>query len=164
MLRAPAVIALLVAAVVVTPAARQPAPFPIEEATIAAVHAAMREGRLTCRALVEHYLRRIEAFDKNGPAINAIILTNPRVLAQADALDAGFRQSGSLSALHCVPMIVKDNFETFGLQSANGSLALEGFVSTKDAFQVKRVKEAGALVLAKSNMAEWAFTPYETVS
>ncbi len=164
MLRAPAVIALLVAAVVVAPAARQPAPFPIEDATIAAVHAAMREGRLTCRALVEHYLRRIETFDKNGPAINAIILTNPRVLAQADALDAGFRQSGSLSALHCVPMIVKDNFETFGLQSANGSLALEGFVSTKDAFQVKRVKEAGALVLAKSNMAEWAFTPYETVS
>jgi Asp-tRNA(Asn)/Glu-tRNA(Gln) amidotransferase A subunit family amidase len=113
---------------------------------------------------VEHYLRRIEAFDKNGPAINAIILTNPRVLAQADALDAELRQSASLSALHCVPMIVKDNFETFGLQSANGSLALEGFVSTKDAFQVKRVKEAGALVLAKSNMAEWAFTPYETVS
>ena len=61
-------------------------------------------------------------------------------------------------------MIVKDNFETIGLQSANGSLALEGFVSTKDAFQVKRVKEAGAIVLAKSNMAEWAFTPYETVS
>ena len=59
-------------------------------------------------------------------------------------------------------MIVKDNFETIGLQSANGSLALEGFVSPKDAFQVKRVKEAGALVLAKSNMAEWAFSPYET--
>ena len=61
-------------------------------------------------------------------------------------------------------MIVKDNFETIGLQSANGSLALEGFVSAKDAFQVKRVKEAGAIVLAKSNMAEWAFSPYETVS
>ena len=61
-------------------------------------------------------------------------------------------------------MIVKDNFETIGLQSANGSLALAGFVSTKDAFQVTRVKEAGAIVLAKSNMAEWAFTPYETVS
>jgi len=61
-------------------------------------------------------------------------------------------------------MIVKDNFETIGLQSANGSLALAGFVSEKDAFQVKRVKDAGAIVLAKSNMAEWAFTPYETVS
>ncbi|MGE0461860.1 MAG: amidase family protein [Vicinamibacterales bacterium] len=164
MLRLLSLITLLVAGVVVAPAARQAAPFPVEEATIAAVHTAMREGRLTCRTLVEQYLRRIEAYDKNGPAINAIILTNPRVLAQADALDADFKRTGSLSPLHCVPMIVKDNFETFGLQSANGSLALEGFISTKDAFQVKRVKEAGALVLAKSNMAEWAFTPYETVS
>ena len=75
-----------------------------------------------------------------------------------------FKQGGSSGALHCVPMIVKDNFETIGLQSANGSLALEGFVSSKDAFQVKRVKEAGAIVLAKSNMAEWAFSPYETVN
>ena len=63
-----------------------------------------------------------------------------------------------------MPTIVKDNFETIGLQSANGSLALDGFVSNKDAFQVKRIKDAGAIVLAKSNMAEWAFTPYETVS
>jgi Asp-tRNA(Asn)/Glu-tRNA(Gln) amidotransferase A subunit family amidase len=66
--------------------------------------------------------------------------------------------------LHCIPTIVKDNFETIGLQSAAGSLALKGFVSTKDAFQVARIKAAGAIVLAKSNMAEWAFTPYETVS
>lgn len=165
MRRALVLTAVLAAAFAADPAARQvQQPFPLEETTIAAVHAAMREGRLTCRALVEQYLRRIEAYDKNGPALNAIILTNPRVLAQADAMDADFKRTGSLSPLHCVPMIVKDNFETFGLQSANGSLALEGFVSTKDAFQVKRVKEAGALVLAKSNMAEWAFTPYETVS
>ncbi|MCC7032196.1 MAG: amidase [Acidobacteria bacterium] len=152
------------AAAIPAVSARQPTPVPVEEATIAAVHTAMREGRLTCRALVERYLRRIEAYDRNGPALNAIILTNPQVLAQADAMDADFKRSGSLRPLHCVPMIVKDNFETLGLQSANGSLALEGFVATKDAFQVKRVKDAGALVLAKSNMAEWAFTPYETVS
>jgi Asp-tRNA(Asn)/Glu-tRNA(Gln) amidotransferase A subunit family amidase len=144
--------------------ARQAPPFPIEETTIAAVHAAMREGRLTCRALVTLYLRRVEAFDRNGPALNAIVLTNPRVLAEADVLDARFTQGGLSGPLHCVPMIVKDNFETVGLQSANGSLALEGFVSSKDAFQVRRIKEAGALVLAKSNMAEWAFSPYETVS
>ncbi len=68
-----------------------------------------------------------------------------------------------VSPLHCVPMLVKDNFETDGLQSANGSLALEGFVSSRDAFLVKRVKDAGAIVLAKTNMAEWAFSPYETV-
>lgn len=164
MLRLPSLITLLVAGVIVAPAARQPAAFSIEETTIGAVHAAMREGRLTCRGLVEQYLRRIAAYDKTGPAINAIIMTNPRALEEADDLDRRFKQAGPTGPLHCVPMIVKDNFETVGLQGANGSLALEGFVSTKDAFQVKRVKEAGALVLAKSNMAEWAFTPYETVS
>jgi Asp-tRNA(Asn)/Glu-tRNA(Gln) amidotransferase A subunit family amidase len=158
-------LSLLIAAVIVAaPQARQAPSFVVEETTITAVHAALREGRLTCRALVDHYLWRIAAFDRNGPAINAIILTNPEAQAQADALDARFRQSGPTGPLHCVPMIVKDNFETIGLQSANGSLALEGFVSSKDAFQVARVKQAGAIVLAKSNMAEWAFTPYETVS
>jgi Asp-tRNA(Asn)/Glu-tRNA(Gln) amidotransferase A subunit family amidase len=124
----------------------------------------MKEGRLTCRALVEQYLRRIDAYDRNGPALNAIVLVNPAALAQADELDRRFKSGGPVGPLHCVPVIVKDNFETIGLQSANGSLALEGFVSTKDALQVRRIKEAGAIVLAKSNMAEWAFTPYETVS
>lgn len=142
-----------------------PAPaFQVEETTIAQIHAAMKAGQLTCRGLVQQYLRRIEAYDKNGPAINAIVVGNPEVLAQADALDARYKQSGPVGPLHCIPMIVKDNFETIGLQSAAGSLSLKGFASTKDAFQVRRIKEAGALVLAKSNMAEWAFTPYETVS
>ena len=139
-------------------------PFEVQETTIAQIHAAMREGRLTCRGLVEAYLRRIEAYDKNGPAINSLVVTNLKALEQADDLDRRFAAGGLTGPLHCVPMIVKDNFETIGLQSANGSLSLAGFVSDKDAFQVKRVKEAGALVLAKSNMAEWAFTPYETVS
>jgi amidase len=141
-----------------------PPPFRVEEASISDIHAALEAGRVTCRGLVEQYLRRIDTFDKNGPGINAIVLTNPEALAQADALDARAKQAGVAGPLHCVPMIVKDNFETIGLQSANGSLALAGFVSSKDAFQVRRVKEAGAVVLAKSNMAEWAFTPYETVS
>jgi Asp-tRNA(Asn)/Glu-tRNA(Gln) amidotransferase A subunit family amidase len=138
--------------------------FEAQEATILQIHSAMREGRLTCRGLVETYMRRIETYDKNGPAINAIVMTNPEALKLADDLDRRFKSSGLVGPLHCIPMIVKDNFETIGLQSANGSLSLKGFVSNKDAFQVKRVKEAGALVLAKSNMAEWAFTPYETVS
>jgi amidase len=144
--------------------AQAPPPFAVEETTIAAVHAAMRDGRLTCRALVEHYQRRIAAYDKNGPAINALIVVNPDALTQADELDRRFKASGPVGPLHCVPMIVKDNFETLGLPSTNGALALEGFISRKDAFQVKQVKAAGAIVLAKSNLAEWAFTPYETVS
>jgi amidase len=124
----------------------------------------MRAGRLTCRALVDQYLKRIEAYDKNGPAINAIVLVNPDVQKQADELDRRFAQSGLTGPLHCVPMIVKDNFETRGLRTSNGALVFESFVPAKDASLVKRVKDAGALVLAKSNMAEWAFSPYETVS
>jgi amidase len=150
--------------IVASPAAQTPPPFAVHEASIAQIHNAMKAGRLTCRGLVEQYLRRIDTFDKNGPAINAIVITNPEALKQADAMDAQFKQRGITGALHCIPTIVKDNFETIGLQSANGSLALAGFVSNKDAFQVKRIKDAGAIVIAKSNMAEWAFTPNETVS
>ena len=157
-------LALAAAALAVAPSAQAPPAFEVHEATIAQIHAAMRAGRLTCRGLVEQYLRRIDTFDKNGPAINAIVVTNPDALRLADDLDRRFAAGDPTGPLHCVPMIVKDNFETIGLQSANGSLALAGFVSEKDAFQVKRVKDAGAIVLAKSNMAEWAFTPYETVS
>ena len=149
---------------VVWPSAQTPPPFDVHEASIAQIHSAMKAGRLTCRGLVEQYLRRIDTFDKNGPALNAIVITSPEALKQADAMDAQFKQRGLTGALHCIPMIVKDNFETIGLQSANGSLALAGFVSSKDAFQVKRIKDAGALVIAKSNMAEWAFTPNETLS
>ena len=138
-------------------------PFAIEEATIAQIHAAMRAGQLTCRAVVERYLERIARYDKSGPAINAIVMTNPDALKDADEMDRSRRAPGT-QPLFCIPMIVKDNFETIGLQSAAGSLSLAGFVSSRDAFQVKRVKEAGAIVLAKSNMAEFAFSPYETVS
>lgn len=136
----------------------------MQEAAIAKIHAAMRAKQLTCRSLVDQYLRRIDTYDKNGPAINAIVMTNPEAVKQADDLDRRFAQGGPVGPLHCIPMIVKDNFETIGLQSADGSLALAGFVSNKDAFQVKKIKDAGAIVLAKSNMAEWAFTPNETVS
>src|SRR6185369_16599606 len=139
-------------------------PFRVEEATIAQLHDAMKSGRLTCRALVDTYLRRIYAYDKNGPGLNAIVVVNPEAQKEAEALDRRFAQSGLSGPLHCIPAIVKDNFETVGLQSAGGSLSLKGFVSNKDAFQVKRIKEAGAIVLAKSNMAEFAFSPYETVN
>src|SRR6185312_4753576 len=77
---------------------------------------------------------------------------------------ARYARGGPVGPLHCIPAIVKDNFETIGLQSAAGSLSLKGFVSDKDAFLVKKIKDAGAIVLAKSNMAEFAFSPYETVS
>ena len=145
------------------PPAAPPA-FRVEETTISQIHEAMKAGRLTCHALVDAYLRRIDAYDKNGPSLNAIVVINPDAMKQADEFDRRFAQSGLTGPLHCIPAIVKDNFETIGLQSAAGSLSLKGFVSNKDAFLVKRIKEAGALVLAKSNMAEFAFSPYETVN
>ncbi|HEX3867569.1 MAG TPA: amidase family protein, partial [Gemmatimonadaceae bacterium] len=140
-------------------------PFRVDETTIAGVHAAMQSGALTCRALVESYLKRIDAYDKRGPAINAITVVNPDALATADSLDRRFASSHRfVGPLHCIPMIVKDNFQTIGLQTAAGNLALKGYAPRKDAFLVKQIKAAGAIVLAKSNMAEFAFSPYETVN
>lgn len=147
-----------------TPAARQAPPFLLEEATIADLHAAMRAGALSCRQLVQGYLNRIQAYDRNGPAINALVVVNPTALATADSLDRRYAREGFTGALHCVPVIVKDNFETADLPTTAGSLALEGWRPTRDAFQVRRIRAAGAIVLAKSNMAELAFSPNETVS
>jgi Asp-tRNA(Asn)/Glu-tRNA(Gln) amidotransferase A subunit family amidase len=144
--------------------AQQPSAFRVEEASIAEIHTSMRERGLTCRALVDHYLRRIEAYDKRGPAINAIVVVSPSARADADSLDRRFAREGLTGPLHCIPLIVKDNFEAVGMPTTAGSLALQGFVSSRDAFMVRRLKEAGAIVLAKSNMAEWAWSPYETVS
>jgi amidase len=139
--------------------------FRVDETTIDAVHSAMRARTLTCRALVAAYLRRIDAYDKRGPAINAITVVNADALAIADSLDKRFAATRQLvGPLHCIPMIVKDNMQTIGLQTAVGNIALKDYKPTKDAFQVMRVKNAGAIVLAKSNMAEFAFSPLETVN
>ncbi|MBI4421915.1 MAG: amidase [Gemmatimonadetes bacterium] len=146
------------------PPAPAPASFVLEETTIAEIQAALRAGSLTCRSLVERYLKRIDAYDKNGPALNAIVVVNPNALRTADSLDTWLRRGGPAGPLHCVPVIVKDNFQTVDLPTTAGSLAFEGLMSGKDAFQVRRIREAGAIVLAKSNMAEFAFSPYETVN
>src|SRR3954469_21583685 len=114
---------LSVSALVVTGAmaAQAPRPFSIDEATIAGIQAAFRDGSLTCRSLVEQYLARIEAHDKKGAAINAIIMVNPQALAVADDLDRRYRQSGAVGPLHCVPTIVKDNYETADMPTTAGS-------------------------------------------
>jgi Asp-tRNA(Asn)/Glu-tRNA(Gln) amidotransferase A subunit family amidase len=138
--------------------------FPVEETTIAGIHAAFKAKTLSCHALVQQYLVRIDAYDKQGPAINALVTLNPAALTIADSLDKRFAKEGLIGPLHCVPMIVKDNFETNDLQTTAGSLALKGWIPKRDATMVARIRGAGAIVLAKSNLAEWAFTPYETVS
>ncbi|HVA58594.1 MAG TPA: amidase family protein [Gemmatimonadaceae bacterium] len=140
------------------------APFDVVEASVADVEAALHSGAVTCHVLVQDYLDRIDAYDKNGPAINAIIIVNPDALAVADSLDGVARRGGKTGPLHCIPVIVKDNYQTKGLQTTGGSLAFKGFKPDRDAFVVARLRAAGAIVLAKSNMAELAFSPYETVS
>ena len=150
----------MLGAILLTSAPHAQTSFNVVETTIADIHAAMAAKRLTCHALVQAYLDRIEAYDKQGPSVNAIVQVNPNALAEADAKD----RAGMSGTLYCIPAIVKDNFETIGLQSADGSASLKGFVSDKDAFLVKKIKDAGAIVLAKSNMAEFAFSPYETVN
>src|ERR1044072_9327176 len=97
------------------PAAAPVEAFRVEETTIADIHAAMKAGRLTCGALVDAYLRRVDAYDKNGPGLNAIVLVNPDARKQADEMDRRYAQSGPVGPLHCIPAIVKDNFETIGL-------------------------------------------------
>ena len=135
-----------------------------EEATIADIQGAFNAKTLKCRALVQMYLERIAAYDKKGPALNAIVVTNPDALRLADTLDARFVQSGPVGPLHCVPLIVKDNYETTDMPTSAGSLSLKGVMSKTDAFQIKKLREAGAIMLAKSNMAEFAFDPMETVN
>jgi len=147
------------AALIIAAVSAQPAPFRLEETTIAQIRAAFRDGSLTCRALVEQYLRRIEADDKDGAKLNAIVMVNPGALKAADDLDRRFRQSGPVGPMHCVPVLVKDNYETIDMPTSAGSLSLKGMMTGKDAFVVTRLRAAGAVMLAKSNMAEFAFSP-----
>ena len=165
---------LLVGAVIAAPmfveplsAQRRPptaGAFTVEETSIGEIHAALRAERITCRQLVQRYLDRIDALDRRGPAFNTMVVLNTAALATADSLDAVQRRGAALGALHCIPMIVKDNFETQDLQTTAGSLALKGWIPRRDATQVARIRAAGAVILGKSNLAEWAFSPYETVS
>jgi Asp-tRNA(Asn)/Glu-tRNA(Gln) amidotransferase A subunit family amidase len=138
-------------------------PLQVVKLTIERIHTAMQAGELTARQLVEAYLARIDAYDKQGPALNAIITLNSRALQRADELDAALASGGLVGPLHGIPMIVKDNYDTSDMQTSAGSAALAGSVPPDDAFQVQRIRQAGAIVLAKSHMAEWAFSPYQTV-
>lgn len=137
--------------------------FKLEEATIAQVHAAMEAGQLTCRQLVEGYLKRIEAYDQKGPALNAVVCLNPKALEEADALDAAFKEKGFTGSLHGIPVLLKDNVDTFDMPTTGGSASLEGFIPEDDAFITKKFREAGALILAKVNLHEFAIWG-ETIS
>ena len=156
-------IPLMVMAVVLPAASIAGEKFDVIETTIAKTQSAIRSHKVTCRQVIQQYLSRIQAYDQST-RLNSLVVLNPNALADADKADAEFARTGELRGLQCVAVIVKDNYDTHDLQTAAGSLAMKGFVPATDAFMVQRLRTAGAIVLAKSNMAEWAFSPYLTES
>ena len=128
--------------------------FDLLETTIADVHAAFAAGNLTCRELVQLYLDRIEAYDKHGPAINAIITVNDKALQEADRLDAAFKSSGLTGPLHGIPIIVKDQADAAGMPTTLGSVLFKDYYPDRDAFVVKKLKNAGAIILGKATLGE----------
>lgn len=130
--------------------------FDLSTATIIEIQFALASGRLTAEELTEAYLARIHAYDKRGPAINAIITLNPQALDTARVLDAERNAGKVRSPLHGIPIVLKDNYDTFDLPTSAGSQLLAGSVPASDAFIVKKLREAGAIVVAKTNLSEFA--------
>ncbi len=138
------------------PAARAPAP-ELEEATIASLQAAMTRGDQSARSIAEGYLARIAALDKSGPQINSVIEVNSEALQLADALDRERKERGARGPLHGIPILLKDNIDTGDrMQTTAGSLALVGAPAPRDAYVAERLRRAGALILGKTNLTEWA--------
>jgi len=128
--------------------------FSIFETTIDQVHAAFKSGELTCRQLVQMYLDRIAAYDKSGPAINAIISLNPDALQEADRLDAFYKSSGPMGPLHGIPIIMKDQGDATPMPTTLGSLLFKDYYPGRDAFVVDKLKKAGAIILGKATLGE----------
>ena len=126
------------------------------EASIPDLQEAMADGRVTAVQLVEAYLARISAYDQGGPALNSMIRLNPNARAQAAALDEERALRGTRGPLHGIPIILKDNYDTADLPTSGGSIALAGMIPPDDAFQVRKLREAGAVILGKSNLHELA--------
>lgn len=132
-------------------------PFELDEIMIAQLQEGMSSGKFTARSLVEKYQERIAAVDKLGPALNSIIELNPDALSIADALDAERKAKGARGPLHGIPVLIKDNIATADrMMTTAGSLALVGAKAPKDAFVVQRLRAAGAVILGKTNLSEWA--------
>ncbi len=131
--------------------------FDLEETTTADLIRDQESGRRTARRIAEQYLSRIQSLDRRGPSLNSIIELNPDALAIADALDAERKTKGARGPLHGIPVLLKDNIDTADRMSTSaGSLALEGSIAARDAFIVERLRAAGAVILGKTNLSEWA--------
>uniref|UniRef100_UPI00263227F3 amidase family protein n=1 Tax=uncultured Mucilaginibacter sp. TaxID=797541 RepID=UPI00263227F3 len=137
--------------------------FDVVETDINSIHQAFKKRTCNCEILVSEYLQRIQTYDQSTH-LNSIITTNFDAIKTARELDKEYKRTGKLRLLHCIPMIIKDNYQTAGLQTTGGSILFKGFKPDEDAHMVKLLKDAGVIVLAKSNMAEWAFSPKVTIS
>ena len=134
-----------------------PARFELDEMTVQQLQQRMQAGQQTSRQLVDLYLARIERVDRSGPTLRSIIETNPDARAIADALDAERKLKGPRGPLHGIPVLIKDNIDTADrMMTTAGSLALEGSIAARDAFVVERLRSAGAVLLGKTNLSEWA--------
>jgi amidase len=138
-----------------------PVTFKLEEATIADIRVALDSGALTCRHLATLYAERIAAYEDDGPKLNAITTINPKLMEEAAALDT--RRRGSAAPLHCIPILLKDNIDAVGMPTSNGSVILKDAMPPQDAGIVKRLRAAGALILGKSAMGEFAGGSYNTI-
>ena len=148
--------ALLAASLALASMPAGAAPLNLETATVPQLEAAMAAGALTSEALTRAYLARIEAYDKKGPTINTVIALNDKALDEARALDAERKAGRVRGPLHGIPVVLKDNFDTFDMPTTAGSWLLKGSVPPNDAFTVKKLREAGAIILAKLNLSEFA--------
>ncbi len=151
---------LLVACALAAPTALEPPlqdRFPLNEATLTQLQEWMQSGRYTSRQLVDLYLDRIARIDRAGPTLRSVLEINPDARSIADALDAERKQKGSRGPLHGIPVLIKDNIDTADrMMTTAGSLALEGSPAPRDAFIVERLRAAGAVILGKTNLSEWA--------
>src|SRR5690242_5525303 len=139
------------------PSAPPPPPFELEEITLAELQAGMASGRYTSRGVVEQYLARIAAMDRAGPSLHSIIETNPEALDLAEQLDHERASKKPRGPLHGIPVLLKDNIDTADrMTTTAGSLALEGSIAPRDSHVAERLRAAGAILLAKANMSEWA--------
>src|SRR5271168_1446517 len=132
------------------------APFQIMETTIDDIHAAFKSGGLTARQLVQGYLDRIAAYDKQGPNINSIITLNDHALEDADRLDAAWRASGPVGPLHGIPVLVKDEIDTAGMPTTLGTQVFKDYRPPRDAFPIEKLRKAGAIILGKTTLSEYA--------
>jgi Asp-tRNA(Asn)/Glu-tRNA(Gln) amidotransferase A subunit family amidase len=131
--------------------------FKLQEATIASIHHALASRQITCAQLTRHYLDRIAAYDQKGPALKAIITVNPKAMEQAAEMDRRYAADSSYRPpLHCIPIILKDNFDTFDMPTTAGNVSMKNSIPPADAPTVARMRRAGALILAKANLQEFA--------